>query len=47
VPDPPTELFGAAAGHGEGKPTATAIAESTDLLTFLEAALGPAGQPAG
>jgi prolyl oligopeptidase len=31
-----------AAGHGAGKPTGKAIAADTDVLTFLEAALGPA-----
>lgn len=31
------------AGHGAGKPTAKAIAERTDVLAFLEAALGVAG----
>jgi prolyl oligopeptidase len=31
-----------AAGHGPGKPTAKAIAADTDVLAFLEAALGPA-----
>jgi prolyl oligopeptidase len=31
-----------AAGHGAGKPTAKAIAAETDVLAFLEAALGPA-----
>jgi prolyl oligopeptidase len=31
-----------AAGHGAGKPTAMAIAADTDVLAFLEAALGPA-----
>ena len=31
-----------AAGHGAGKPTAKQIAAATDVLTFLEAALGPA-----
>ncbi len=31
---------GTAAGHGAGKPTVKAIAEATDRLTFLEAALG-------
>jgi prolyl oligopeptidase len=30
-----------AAGHGAGKPTAKAIAADTDVLAFLEAALGP------
>jgi prolyl oligopeptidase len=31
-----------AAGHGAGKPTSKAIAANTDVLAFLEAALGPA-----
>jgi prolyl oligopeptidase len=31
-----------AAGHGAGKPTDKAISADTDVLTFLEAALGPA-----
>jgi prolyl oligopeptidase len=31
------------AGHGAGKPTGKAIAAGSDVLAFLEAALGPAG----
>ncbi len=31
------------AGHGQGKPAAKQIAEQTDFLAFLEAALGLAG----
>jgi prolyl oligopeptidase len=34
-----------AAGHGAGKPTAKLIAERTDVLAFLEAALGSPAQP--
>ena len=33
------------AGHGAGKPTAKAIAVGTDILAFLEAALGPQAAP--
>ena len=29
-----------ATGHGSGKPTAKSLEEATDILTFLEAALG-------
>jgi prolyl oligopeptidase len=37
-----------AAGHGAGKPTGKAIAAGTDVLAFLEAALGrPPARPAG
>ncbi|MGO9301694.1 MAG: prolyl oligopeptidase family serine peptidase, partial [Acidimicrobiales bacterium] len=31
---------GTSSGHGVGKPTAKLIAESTDVLAFLEAVLG-------
>jgi prolyl oligopeptidase len=33
------------AGHGEGKPAAKQIAEQTDILAFLHAALGIGGPP--
>jgi len=35
---------GTSAGHGMGKPTAKLIAESTDILAFLERALGVSRQ---
>ena len=33
----------AGAGHGAGKPTGKAIASGTDVLAFLQVALGLAG----
>jgi len=48
-PDDPTPLLirvGTSAGHGLGKPTSKSIAERTDVLAFLDAALG-ANRPCG
>jgi prolyl oligopeptidase len=42
-PEGPTPLLirvGTSAGHGMGKPTSKSIAERTDVLAFLDAALG-------